>query len=118
MENIISVIVVIVFLVIVFRKRLVPLFRGKKNPEQSGAAETVADDSSGQKLQVSYFDVIAFDVSKFDNMYVLKSYLEAELERNLLCISKKGEIISIEAYPMSSILIFLVRWKESPGESV
>lgn len=117
MADIISTVIVIVFVLIVFRKRLAFLFRNKKKSETEQTLEDVADSLSDMKLQVPCFEVYAFDVSIYLNPKTLCLDVSICMNNELDRIRCKGEIINIDVYSVGNYLIFLVRWKAYSGES-
>lgn len=118
MNDFISVIVMIVFIVIVFRKRIVPFFKGKKKPDKIQSAAVSDSETSVPALHEVSFHVVAFDVTKFSGLDQLSEVISVKLERELINISKKGQVIGVDAVPMSRILLFLIRWNEYSGEGV
>lgn len=115
MADIISVIVVIAFLVIVFRKRLSPLLRGRK-PQKN--AEAVADTAVSVSEPVHkdteniYVHVFAIDTSRYSSMHDLSDAIES---KSYECLAKiyndyGGRFVALDVITLNCELIFLIRW--------
>ena len=116
MADIISVIVVVAFLVIVFRKRLSPLFRGRKAP----VLDAVPDQSDQQCPNAVpgflYCELIAFNISGLDPEFDesdLESCFNGRLFDRLQVINMKGRIESIGYKCSDDVLFIFVIWRLS-----
>lgn len=115
MKDFISVIVLISFLVIVFRKRIVPFL---KRFRKTGKAETSASKTSDSpELQVIdndcvFYDALAFDLSTYgNNLTVLCEDISLHLQKKMDFVRHKGKVIGIDCVPVSRTLVFLIRWR-------
>lgn len=114
MENIISVLVVIVFLVIVFRKRLAPLIRGRKKPEQEDIVESVSCDGIAHRDKVKvYFSVFAINAGAYLDADSLSEAIDLRLHKALSAIYSKYvdcEFSDLDVVINGDLLLFLIRW--------
>lgn len=115
MGNVLTVIVVTVFFVIVFRKRLA-LFLRSARIKQSSALP----DHSGQDplpVECISYEVMAFDLSKYQNDISLFSEdVTVQLRRKLdyLCLS--GSVLKMDVIPFGRILLILISWHQRTAE--
>lgn len=112
MNDVVSVIVMIAFIVIVIRKKIAPFFKGKKKSDKIGTSAVPESETSVPALHEISYHVVAFDVTKF-NLDQLSEIISVKLERELITISKKGRVIGVDVVPMSRILLFLIRWNDA-----
>ena len=116
MADIISVIVVIVFLVIVFRKRLAPLFGGRKNPGQIQTGETPDDDVTVQVHSPVYYDAVAFDIFLYKNAEMLSKDVAMTMNNRLDYICSKGNVTDVNCIETDIMLLFLIKWQPEAGK--
>lgn len=116
MENIISVAVIIAFLVVVFRKRLAPLLRGRKNPDKTQKVEVVDQEASDQIRQKEYYQVVVFDVVNYKTDDLLSDVITRQLEKEFDYIRIKGQVIGLDVVSMEHLILFLIRWQLISGE--
>ena len=117
MADIISVIVVVAFLVIVFRKRLSPLFKGRKQEEKAKTAaatvtvEAVPDLDPFNEKNV-YVHVFAIDRSRYLSMHDLSDAIETNLYDRLAKIYNDyvGSFVGLDVITDNGIMVFLIRW--------
>lgn len=113
MADIISVLVVLVFVVIVFRKRLAPLFKGRKQEEkaetvEASAAPVPADQAEG----CEYVQVFAVDTGNYLSMQDLSHAVETEFHDLLSRIYNDyvGSFVGLDVITVNGIMVFLIRW--------
>lgn len=116
MENIISIAVIIAFLAVVFRKRLAPLLRGRKNPDKTQKVEVVDQEASDQIRQKEYYNVAVFDLARLPNEDLASGVMTVELERKLDSIRTKGYVSGLDIVTAGHHVIFLIKWHMSAGE--
>ena len=117
MGNVVSIIVVTVFLVIVFRKRLAPLFKGRKQEEKAETAaaaftaETVPGPDPFNERNV-YVHVFAIDSSRYSSMHDLSDAIETNLYDRLAKIYNDyvGSFAGLDVITVNGIMVFLIRW--------
>ena len=114
MADIISVLVVLVFVVIVFRKRLAPLFRGRKHEALETSEVTAAEGSEPVQNDVKnvYVNVCAIDMSRYFSMHDLSDAIENALHEQMdwIYINYVGSFVGLDVITVNTILIFLIRW--------
>lgn len=114
MADIISVLVVLVFVVIVFRKRLALLFRGRIKPEEVKETETAAVDVGTLKKAEGcvYVHVFAIDTGNYLSIHDLADAIETNLCDRLAKIYTKyvGSYVGLDVITLNGILVFLLRW--------
>ena len=115
MADIISVLVVLVFVLIVFRKRLASLFGISKQKEKAEALkETAASESIPLQEDVEnvYVNVCAVDTNNFLSMKDLSHTVETELHNQLDWIynNHHGSFVGLDVINVNGILVFLIRW--------
>lgn len=115
MADIISVLVVLVFAVIVFRKRLAPLFKGRKAQEEVQAAEVQAADVPDlpQKAEDNvYVHVFAVDTGNYSSMHDLSDAIETNLYDRLAKIYNNhvGSFVGLDVITVNGVMVFLIRW--------
>lgn len=113
MDNVISVIVVLVFVGIVFRKRLAPLIRGRKNPDKSENDIPAGDTNVTAGKDNVYFKVIGFDVGAYLDAKTLSEAIDAKLHKELDLIYRSyvGSFIGIDYIMEGDMLLFLIKWQ-------
>lgn len=114
MADIISVLVVLVFVLIVFRKRLAPLFRGRKH-EESEAPEEKDGEETGPVHDYKgnvYVNVCAIDTSIYSSMHDLSHAIEDLLFGQMDWIYNNyiGGFVGLDYITVDTKLIFLIRW--------
>ena len=115
MSDIISILVVLVFVVIVFRKRLVLLFRGRTDSDKASVVEAASSDddalSDKEKGNV-YINVFAFNAGEFLNVETLSDSIDAKLHKELDLIYRTyaGNFIGIDVVTEGDLMLFLIRW--------
>lgn len=117
MADIISVIVVIVFLVIVFRKRLVPLFDVRKRKNDVQAVVHTAAGVSGTAHSPVHYNVLAFDAGIYENTRTLCLDISVSVNSELNRISCDGKLIDVNYIQMGMLLMFLFKWQVNAAES-
>lgn len=115
MADIISVLVVLVFVVIVFRKRLAALFRGRTNSDKASVDESASsdDDALPDKAKGSvYINVFAVNAGEFLNVETLSDSIDAKLHKELDLIYRTyaGDFIGIDVVTEGDLMLFLIRW--------
>lgn len=115
MADIISVLVVLVFVLIVFRKRLASLFGISKQKEKADALkETAASESIPVQEDVKnvYVNVCAVDTSIYSSMHDLSHTVETELHNQLESIYNDyiGSFVGLDVINVNGMLVFLIRW--------
>ena len=105
-KSMFSIIIVMVFLFIVFRKRILPLLHKKKG-EASGKSPGSA--LSPLHLDTSY-DVLVVDVVTYDSYTDLGEDLAIKLTRKMNYILVKGVVLSTRYISVGSLLIVVIEW--------
>lgn len=116
MSDIISVIVVVAFLVIVFRKRLAPLFKGKKKALPDAVPDPSCQQHTDALPGFLYCELIVFNMSGFDPEFDesdLEGYFNGKLFDRLQVINMKGQIESIGYRCNDDVLFIFVTWRLS-----
>lgn len=115
MNDFVSVIVVIVFLVIVFRKRIVPLL---KRFRKSGKIETVVsnlpeDTAPPVETAFAFYEVFSIDVGNNGSVYYPLDVCDEIIKRlqsKIELISRKGKVIDVNVIPVGSMMFFFIKW--------
>lgn len=114
MADIISVLVVLVFVLIVFRKRLAPLFRGRKHEALEASEATAAEGSEPVRDDVKnvYVNVCAIDTSIYSSMHDLSNAIEDFLYEQMdrIYINYVGSFVGLDVITVNTRLVFLIRW--------
>lgn len=114
--DIISLVVVVVFVLIVYRKRLAPLFRGNKQQEKNEAVAEMPADTSGQIRKEEgciYIHVYSIDTFKYASMSALSEAIETNLYDRLGRIYNDyaGRFVGVDCIRVDQgILLFLISW--------
>lgn len=116
MEDIISIAVIIAFLAVVFRKRLAPLLRGRKNSDKTQKVEVVDQEASDQIRQKEYYQVVVFDVINYRTDDLLSTVINNQLEKEFEFIRNKGQVTNLDVVTMGHHILFLIKWHMSAGE--
>ena len=115
MADIISILVVLVFVVIVFRKRLAALFRGRTNSDKASVDESASSDDDAlpdkEKGNV-YINVFAVNAGEFLNVETLSDSIDAKLHKvlDLIYRTYAGDFIGIDVVTEGDLMLFLIRW--------
>lgn len=115
MQDVISWIVVLVFVGVLFRKRLAPFFRGRKKPEKQVAVENASGDASAlqdKEVDNVYVNVFAIDAGAYLNADALSDAIDARLHKQLDWIYRTylGKFISLDVVTEGDLLLFLISW--------
>lgn len=115
MGNVISVIVVLGFAVIVFRKRLAPIFKNGTKTDKAENVEAASSDNAALPDKVSsnvYINVFCINAGEYLNVDGISAAIEVKLHRELELIYNKyvGEFIGIDVVAEGDLLLFLIRW--------
>lgn len=102
--SMISVIVVMVFLYVVFRKKILPYF-GKKTGKP--AVPAVLSDNAGKM----YCDVLVFDISSYPELTDLSEGLSLRLTQKFGYVDMKGEFVSLDFQSVGSLFFAVVRYR-------
>lgn len=113
MNDVVSVIVVIAFIVIVFRKRIAPFFKGKKKPDKIGSSSVPESEASVSALHEISYRVVVFDVVNYNTDDLLSDVITRQLEKELSYIRTKGQVLGLDVFTMGRLLIFLIRWNDA-----
>lgn len=118
MKDIVSVIVVIVFLVIVFRKRIAPLLKVFRKPKKE---ETLLDEiemkrQAFPKLKYGfvYCEVLTFNIINLDENFDetdLAMHVTGKLTDKLDILNLRGEVEKIDYRCNESVLFVFIRWR-------
>ena len=115
MKDFVSVVVFIVFLVIVFRKRIAPLLKVfRKHKKEETAVNKVSDNPELQVVDNDcvFYDALAYDLSTYgNNLTELCVDISLHLQKKMDFVRHKGKVLGIDCVPVSSILVFLIRWR-------
>lgn len=106
-KSMVSIIVVIVFLYIVFRKRILPLLH-KKNNGASGKPPGAAPFPVDMKTSYS---VLAVDLLSYSDHIELCEELEMKLVRKMEYIMSRGVVLSTRYIVAGSLLIVVIEWR-------
>lgn len=116
MENVISVIVVLVFAGIVFRKRLAPFFKNRSKKDTEEIVETASGDdtvSPDKEINHVYINVFGIDAGAYLNAETLADAIDAKLRKHLDNIYNTylGSFIDYDIIINGDLLLFLIRWR-------
>lgn len=115
MKDVVSLIVVVAFLVVVFRKRIVPLFKGlqkSKKVETAAIQKPDVDDPPSVDSDCVFYDVLAFDLSTYgNNLNDLCEDISLHLQKKMDFVRHKGKVLGVDCIPVSRTLVFLIRWR-------
>lgn len=115
MKDFVSVVVFIVFLVIVFRKRISPLLKVFRKPKKEETAVSKASDSPELQFvdnDCVFYDALAFDLSTYgNNLTGLCEDISLHLQKKMDFVRHKGKVVGIDCVPVSRTLVFLIRWR-------
>ncbi len=104
LTSMISIIVVMVFLFIVFRKKVLPLF-GKK----TGTAPVTAAPSGDAGKACC--DVLVFDISGYPNLSDLSESITLRLTQKISYVEMKGTLTSLSYLSAGTLFFAVVRWR-------
>lgn len=115
MENVISVIVVLVFAGIVFRKRIVPFFKNRTKTEKAGIVESSSSDAAAlpdKETGNVYINVFGIDAGAYLNAETLGEAIDAKMHKQLDWIYNTylGSFTGIDVVTEGDLLLFLIRW--------
>ncbi|MBD5505355.1 MAG: hypothetical protein HDR09_16885 [Lachnospiraceae bacterium] len=106
MKNLIMTLTVMVFVFILLRKKLLPLFRKKKSAAVS--PETLPGPCrKGGK----YFEVLSFDTASYAELSYLNDSMETQINKKIEHNCRAGVVESVECLAVGSLLIILVCWR-------
>ena len=106
MKNVIMTVTVMVFVFILLRKKLLPLFRKKKPAAVS--PETLPGPC---RKGGTYFEVLSFDTVSYVELSYLNDSIETQINKKLEHICRAGVVSSVECLVVGSLLIILVCWQ-------
>lgn len=104
-KNMVSIIVVMVFLFIVFRKRILPVFQKKKI---KAAVKPSVPDVKGTEFEC---DVLAFDVLAYEDLKTFTQDVSIQLTRKLNYVYMKAELSAVRYLALGSIFLVVVEWR-------
>lgn len=115
MGNVISIIVVIVFIVIVFRKRLAPFLKSVKGKQ--AAAYSDKEGQAPETMGCIRYDVMACDLNKYwDDPVRFGIDVTTQLKEKMDYVCYNGSFQKVDVIPFGRMIIFLISWKPFPGE--
>lgn len=115
MGNVVSIIVVTVFLVIVFRKRLAPFLKSVKG-KQAAALPDQSGQESGSPECIRY-DVLTFDANKYwEDFTRFGNDVTSQLKEKLDYVCYNGSVQKVEVIIFGRFLLFMISWKARSGE--
>ena len=103
-KSMVSIIVVIVFMFIVFRKRILPLLHKGKD----GAS--VKPPAPSPLHGITDFDVLVVDVLSYEECTELGESLEVKLKRKMDYIMSKGTVLATRYIVAGTLLIVVIEW--------
>lgn len=115
MGNVISVIVVLVFVGIVFRKRLAPFIKNRTKTEKAEIVEAASSDGAplpDKKADNVYIHAFCIDTGAYPNVETLSDVIDNKLyiELDLIYRTRVGEFTSLDVKICGDLLIFLISW--------
>lgn len=116
MKEIIGIAVWMVFAIIVFRRKILPVIKRRKKPADT---ETTAVVTSCQSPAGNiYCEVLAVDVCcSSDSLSDLSEFISLQFTKKLDYINARGILLSMDYFVAGSILIVLFRWQITEGQT-
>lgn len=106
-KSMVSIIVVIVFLYIVFRKRILPVFQKRKIKDAVKPSAPVPD-TKGTEFEC---DILAFDVLKYEDLKDFAQDVSVQLTRKLNYVYMKADLSAVKYLAFGSIFLVVVEWR-------
>ena len=110
MKSMVMTVTVMAFLFMLFRKKLLPFFRGKKkllSEKVSGSS-----DPSATSRPELFYDVLVFDTACYESYADAGEHISTQLTRKMRYIDLKGNLLSMNYITAGSLLIVVVGWTE------
>ena len=111
MKEIITIITVLAFAAIVFRRKILPVIRKRKDSGEAGKPATQTPAQLSPVSGYMYSEVLAFDVSGYESLMEMSETIALQVTKKLDYINTKGKLLTMDYLAVGNVLIILLNWQ-------
>lgn len=118
MKETITIAIWVVFVIIVFCRKILPVIKRHKKPADTEITAVETPSQSPASAGSTYCEAFAVDVcSSFGSLSDLSETISLQFTKKLDYINARGILLSLDYFVVGSILIVLFRWQMQEGQT-